>query len=166
MALRDYLDYRRAALEAEIKVLQAELAEIRAAEAAISGLDGGAPVVAVRRQRQNQTVREGSIKAWILKVLDQYELDGGLVTDDVIRAVEVMGGPEVPRNSMTPQLSRLKKGGLIMQQGRKWRLMIPLTGLPPASALTARQLDVFGDQDDSAPQLSEAEEKARRELFT
>jgi len=128
MTLRAYLLSRSAAIEAEIKVLEVELAEIRVAQAAISGEADAIPSTPIRRRRRPTTVRDGSIKAWILRVLAEFEPDGGLVTDDVIHAVEAMGGPEVLRNSMTPQLSRLKANGVITQQGRRWKLA------PPAAA--------------------------------
>ena len=39
------------------------------------------------------------------------ENQDGLETDEVISAVKAAGGLEVPRSSMTPQLSRLKAAG-------------------------------------------------------
>ncbi len=119
MALLDYLLERRAEIEAQMKALKAELGEIRIAEAALTG----APVsrsVMTSVSGASATVREGSIKDWVLKAL--MTAPDGLETEGVIDAVRDAGGPDVPRNSMTPQLSRLKAAGLITQEGRSWRL--------------------------------------------
>jgi hypothetical protein len=119
MALLDYLSGRRAEIEAQIKTLKGELAEIRIAEAALLG---GAPgKTVVTSVRGPSVVREGSIKDWVLKALQDHP--SGLETEDVIISIVRIGGPSVPRNSMTPQLSRLKGAGLIEQAGRYWRLL-------------------------------------------
>ena len=118
MALLDYLAARRAEIETQIKALRAELSEIKIAEAAL----GGAPMskTVVSTPSGPNVVRQGSIKDWILKAL---ALDHeGLETDDVIRAVLLMGGRDVPRSSMTPQLSRLKSAGLLNYTNGKWAL--------------------------------------------
>jgi len=118
MALSDYLASRRAEIEAQIKALRAELTEIRIAEDALAG---ATPTrAAVASATGPATVRTGSIKDWVLKAL-MHEPEG-LETDAVIFKVREIGGPEVSRNSMTPQLSRLKAARLIGQEGRLWRL--------------------------------------------
>jgi len=119
MALLDYLMGRRAEIEAQIKTLKGELAEIRIAEAALTG---GEPTrSAVVGSQGSGIIREGSIKDWVLKALAMLETP--VTTDDIIGAVSIIGGPDVPRNSMTPQLSRLKSMGLIDLEGRHWRLL-------------------------------------------
>jgi hypothetical protein len=119
MALKDYLDTRRTEIEADIKRLRAELADIKKAEAAVYGGPGDQPPA--RRTRRGTGVRVGSIKDWILRALRREPL--GLETEDVIAAVQAIGGPVVPRNSMTPQLSRLKAAGLVTLDGRLWRIV-------------------------------------------
>lgn len=119
MALLDYLSERRAAIEAQLKALRGELAEIRIAEEALMG---GVPTrTPVTTAKGSGLVRPGSIKDWVLKAL-AIEPDG-LDTDAVIYKVIEIGGPTVPRNSMTPQLSRLKADGLLVQEGRLWKLL-------------------------------------------
>lgn len=118
MALLDYLSARRAEIEAQMKALKGELAEIRVAEAALNGAPTGR--TAVSGPQGGGVVREGSIKDWVLKALSTYQ--GGMTTDGVRAAVAGLGGPDVPRNSMTPQLSRLKAAALIELDGRLWRL--------------------------------------------
>lgn len=118
MALLDYLSSRRAEIEAQIKALRAELAEIRIAEAALSGEASSKTVVAT--PKGSAVVREGSIKDWVLKALTQAPL--GLQTDAVIMGIREVGGPDVARSSITPQLSRLKGDGLITYNEGKWWL--------------------------------------------
>ncbi|MFL5297394.1 MAG: hypothetical protein ACJ798_13515 [Phenylobacterium sp.] len=119
MALLDYLAERRLEIEAQIKTLKGELAEIRIAEAALTGVPTGRSVVS-SHSGVSSVVREGSIKDWVLRALAQAPF--GLETERVIEAVHRAGGPEVPRSSMTPQLSRLKAAGLITQYGRVWAI--------------------------------------------
>lgn len=119
MALIDYLDERREAIEAQIKALKAELAEIRIAEAALRGEPEAKRAIVVA---PGTIIRTGTIKDWVLKALNAFE--AGLETDAVIEAIRKMGGPIVERSSMTPQLSRLKAAGLIEYNGRNWRLPI------------------------------------------
>jgi hypothetical protein len=77
----------------------------------------------MRGDGSSTLVRARSIKDWILKALGTDDYYSGLVTDDVITAIGVIGGPEVSRSSITPQLSRLKADKLIEQEGRHWRLV-------------------------------------------
>jgi hypothetical protein len=139
MALLDYLTTRRGEIEAQMKALKAELAEIRIAEEALVG--GQTTRTVMSGTRGSSTVRAGSIKDWIMKALMQASK--GLETDEVIEAVTAIGGPTVLRNSMTPQLSRLKGAGLIEQEGRLWRLV---------SHNAAQNDEALGVQPPSAPE--------------
>lgn len=116
----DYLAQRRADIEAQMKALRAELAEIKIAEAALAGVgtESAAPPVVVG----GSILRAGSIKDWIMKAMSAFP--NGLETDAVIEAIRKMGGPLVIRSSVTPQLSRLKAAGLIEYNGRHWRLPV------------------------------------------
>lgn len=125
MALKDYLAVRRSDIETQIKALKAELAEIRVAEAA---LDAAPDVTATTPRPAQGAVRSGTIKEWVLKALAGSL--NGYETDQVMSAVKMIGGPDVPRNSMTPQLSRLKSEGLIVQEGRYWKAARPLVPAP------------------------------------
>lgn len=117
MALLDYLAARRSEIEAQLKTLRAELAEIRIAE---NALTGASPATITLSGGVGKSVRAGSIKDWVLKAL--AHASDGLDTDAIRIKVNEIGGPDVSRNSMTPQLSRLKAGGLIDLEGRLWRL--------------------------------------------
>jgi len=129
MALRDFLSARRSEIETQLKALKAELEEIRVAEAAINGVSALAPSAAatgVRRlgRPKGTEIRPGSIKDWIKKAL--FDENDGLETEEIISKINRMGGPPVPRNSMAPQLSRLKSDdGLITLEGKRWKLLPP-----------------------------------------
>lgn len=118
MPLTSYLATRRAEIEAQMAALKAELSEIEIAEAA---LGDARPAV----------VREGSIKDWALRALALC--DEGADTGGVQAAIQNIGGPDVPRSSLTPQLSRLKAAGLLTQDGRNWRRVS--TGVTPEAGV-------------------------------
>jgi hypothetical protein len=137
MDLAGFIQTRRAEIADEIRVLQKELARLDAAERAAARVDVGwqtassEETVAVQaRPKRGPSVRVGTIKDWIVKALASQP--GGLQTEEVIIAIELIGGPTVPRNSMTPQLSRLKKNGVITYSGKHWMVVQPQAGLPPA----------------------------------
>ena len=121
--LREYVSQRKAEIEADIKRLRLELAELKAAEDAAVRIGGDVTVLggAARRARGAE-VRAGSIKDWVLKALRSAP-DGALETEGVINAVVLLGGPVITRSSMTPQLSRLKSMGLIALVGRRWTIL-------------------------------------------
>jgi hypothetical protein len=138
MPVTELLAQRRAEIEAEIKKLRAELGQIRAAEEAIASMSGEmAPAPRSRRASGSANVRAGSIKDWIIKALTDHP--AGLETEGVIDAVEKLGGPQVPRNSMTPQLSRLKASGYVALDGRLWRRVWGLPGLQASLLESADQ---------------------------
>lgn len=123
MALRDLLSARRSEIEDQLKALRLELEEIGIAEAALNGVPASPRSRPVGRPR-NTEPRPGSIKDWVLKALqDEPE---GLETEEIIAKISAMNGPEVLRNSMTPQLSRLKASdNLITLEGKRWKLLPP-----------------------------------------
>lgn len=125
MALIDYLAGRRSEIEAQIKALKGELSDIRIAEAALLG-ESKTPGAGASG---SSAVKEGSIKDWVLKVLDRsWE---GYETDEILKAISTIGGPDIPRTSITPQLSRLKQAGLIVLDDRKWMRPRPEPEVPP-----------------------------------
>lgn len=124
MSLRDLLDSRRSEIEAQLKALRAELEDIRIAVAAISGAPPGPVARGPGRPSRNE-IKPGSIKDWVLKAL-QDEPDG-LETEEIIVKIGLLGGPKIVRNSMTPQLSRLKADdNKITLEGKRWKLLPPL----------------------------------------
>jgi hypothetical protein len=92
--------------------LQEELAKLDAAEKAAVGVTKPQPASA-------RKIRPGSIMDWALRALEANP--GGLETMEIIATVGAIGGPaEIGKNSLTPQLSRLKKSGMIIQVHRHW----------------------------------------------
>jgi hypothetical protein len=146
MTIRDILAARRAELEAQVKDLMIELAQIDAAEKAIEGVSSGfgpqadfiAPLQpTANADRSASKPRDGTIKDWICKALAANA--HGLETEAVIEAVKQLGGPEVIRSSMSPQLSRLKSDGVIKQVGRLW-ILEPQAYIKPEVEITSEDL--------------------------
>jgi hypothetical protein len=68
----------------------------------------------------------------------------GITTDASIDAVRAIGGPDVPRNSMTPQLSRLKAQGFLALEGGRWKLAEFKTGAAFNPTNTSDAEDLIG----------------------
>jgi hypothetical protein len=153
MDLDDFIAKRRADITRQISALQMELAKLDAAEQAAArirvgwGIEQAPSTSQMRQPAKGRPIRAGSIKDWILKALNVRP--GGLETEEVITQVGLLGGPDVPRNSMTPQLSRLKQAGWIVQVGRLWML--------PGNAPADPQPDLDMDLHPPAPAAKEEE---------
>ncbi len=101
--LRDFIATRESEVRAQIKTLNDELRELRAAKSAI---DGGALPVASRGQPTRMTHRD-----MIVAVLDDHP-EGG-TSDRVIEWISEKYETEIPQASMSSQLSRAKSDGLL-----------------------------------------------------
>lgn len=161
MALLDYLTQRREEIEAQIKGLRSELAEIRIAETALRG----EPEAKRATVTNGAVIKAGTIKDWILKALMAYPAEG-LETDGVIEAIRKMGGPLVERSSITPQLSRLKAARVLGHDGRHWRL--PTDEEKAATKLYEELVGPLSQNDEASDgyQPSDASENVPRGPFT
>lgn len=101
-----------------MKALRAELREIEAATAAVQdspGSDGARPA-ATSIQRSGPTLKEMAIAILM-------EHPDGLEANDVRDQIAEKFGTQVKRESMSPQLSRLAREGVIRRGGHnKWLL--------------------------------------------
>lgn len=110
--LREFLADRRAAIQAEMKALRAELREIEAASAALP--DGRGEVLSpVRASRGGPTLKELAVE-----ILQRHS--EGLDANDIREEMRLKHGVSVKRSSLSPQLSRLAKDGVIQREGHKW----------------------------------------------
>ncbi len=102
--LRDFIAQREAEVRAQIAKMQSELRELQSAKRAIDGAAGGkdAPPPSGGRATTKDKIRD---------VLAEHT-DGG-TADDITKWVKSSFGTEVPRTSMSPQLSRLKSEGVV-----------------------------------------------------
>lgn len=139
--LRDFLSNRRSEIHAQIRALRAELREIDAASAAVQespGSDGSRTVASGRRSSP-------TLKEMAIAVLADHP--DGLEANDVRDRIAERFGSQVKRESMSPQLSRLARDGVIRRGGHnKWLL----------KALSLATVDQ--NDGDMAPDNSEGED--------
>jgi len=113
--LREYLAQRRADVQASIKALRKELAEIDAAEGALSNVDD-AP-----KRRQRSAAGKPTLKELALEALGANV--EGMEATAILAWIAEKHGMEIARESMSPQLSRLAQDGEIIRlEGGKWQL--------------------------------------------
>lgn len=117
LPLRDYLTQRRSEVQAKIKALRTELAELDAAEKAL-----GDPDQSTKHKRVRGTGGTGK------KTLKEMALDAlkakpeGADAQTILSWIKDVHGLEVARESMSPQLSRLGQEGIITRDGLTWHL--------------------------------------------
>lgn len=95
----------------QIDVLRAELRDLERAEAALSEQ----PVV-----KEQTAARPSTFKGMALFVLRRHTA-AGLDTSQIRSAMERTFDVKVERSSLSPQLSRLKHDGILIQVGKTWR---------------------------------------------
>lgn len=126
--LREFLDQREQEIAAEVRRLRRELVEVRAARHAISeeGSHRTAPSRHVPAERL-------TLKDRIRSVLAKEAT--GVTSDFIIDAIEQDFGLRVPRSSLSPQLSRLKKENVVARDAatNTWRL-VEQENAPPQDA--------------------------------
>jgi len=121
--LSEYLDAR----EAEIKRIRSDLLkeqkQIKAARAAIQGGDtpsvGSDSANNLANKEENQSL---TIKEMVLHVLRGTLYGGPATASEIINAVNSEFDKEFPRTSVSPQLSRLRKSGELVDFDGKWAL--------------------------------------------
>lgn len=117
LPLRDYLAQRRSEVQASIKALRTELAELDAAEKAL-GDPGQSPKV--KRERGTGGTGKKTLKEMALDALRANP--EGADAQAILSWIKDTHGLEVARESMSPQLSRLGHEGVITRDGLTWRL--------------------------------------------
>lgn len=125
--LRDFIAKRRSEIRSAIADLQRELLELDAAEAAANAAAHGVASAPVPRPHifygggeALAPSKQPTIKDMVRDVLTGFPQ--GLDANDIINVVRDRFGVDVPRSSMSPQLSRLKSEGVIELDGKLWRL--------------------------------------------
>lgn len=121
LPLREYLASRRAEVQAQLKALRAELVELDAAERALSG--GGDEQIKSGALRTRGTAGSGkkTLKELALEALQARP--EGAETVQIIADIKERHGIDVPRESMSPQMSRLRHEGIVVREGSSWRLV-------------------------------------------
>lgn len=115
--LREFIANRRSEIKSEMDKLKAEIRELDLAEQALEPkrhttiiFGGGAG-----KSWKRPTII-GMVKDVLLKFPD------GADAQAIINAVKEKFGVDVPRSSMSPQLSRLKADGVLEMENNIWRL--------------------------------------------
>jgi hypothetical protein len=136
--LRDFLANRRSDIQTQLKALRAELREIEAASAALQD-----PLREGIRSDATSTRRSGpTLKEMAIAILTDHP--DGLEANDVRDRIAERFDVQVKRESMSPQLSRLAKEGVIRRGGHnKW--------------LLKTQISASSDQSDEAGHLETSE---------
>lgn len=120
----DFLTQREGEIEGEIKALNDELRGIYAAKQAmgifVRPVDKvSAPNVNPIADSGQRMSNMGMVKAVLADFPDGKE------SNDLLSIVKERFGVEIPRSSLSPQLSKLKKKGEVKWRGGKWKLNKP-----------------------------------------
>lgn len=141
MSLRDYLITREADLLRErasylekVAGIEVDLAETRRALAAL-----GAPEMpGLLRLATGLATPDGRpYGEWTLKQLAVRALQDhfpfGATANQLLAVFEGHYGRAIPRESLSPQLSRLKEDNIIKLDGKLWKLVGPERETPPSA---------------------------------
>jgi DNA-binding transcriptional ArsR family regulator len=135
ITIREFLSNRRTEIKQHIADMRAELQDIDTLESTLSGprakkAPSDKPARARGRRRSTETLRDMALA--VLKNRPE-----GVNASQLVAAIKDKFGVDVERASLSPQLSRLNKDGLIRRDGYTW--------FPVESARD----DVVADQDDN-----------------
>lgn len=111
----DFVVRRKAEIQEQIKALRAELNQLGEAEKLLS-----LPMSAVRQRVRVTKAGAPTLKEMALEVL-RHEPNGA-DANSILQGVKERFGVDVPRSSMSPQLSRLGQEGRVLLDGLVWRL--------------------------------------------
>lgn len=115
--LRHFLAAREAEIREQIKLLRAELTELKRAKAAIENPEGLPDETAEGEVRDSTRV---TIKDMVRTVFGRPEAAKGLVAGEVLEAIERSFNVKMERTSLSPQLSRLRESGDVVLQDGRW----------------------------------------------
>jgi len=116
--IREYLAQRRTDIQAQIKLLRAELSEVDVAEKALAAVSGETPV-----RRDRGTAGSGArktLKEMATEILQDHP--DGLEANSILAEIERRYFVTVQRESLSPQLSRLGQEGVLNREGWLWKL--------------------------------------------
>jgi hypothetical protein len=147
--LRDFLANRETEIRQQIKLLRAELSELKQARAAIEqpGNQSDDSVDQVSDSRQH------TIKDMVRHVFAKPEAAQGLAAGEVLEAIDREFCKKIERTSLSPQLSRLRESGdVVLQDGRWFPSQPRLTNADTALAapsVNARRMSFHGGDGES-----------------
>lgn len=109
-SLRTFIADRRSQILREMATLRVELEDLDRAEAALGDKPAATPTSAVPK----------TLKGMAIDVLRSHSRVG-LAAGQILDAIERKFDLKVERSSLSPQLSRLKREGILAQEGKNWR---------------------------------------------
>lgn len=113
--LREFIASRKSEIHKKLSELRHELSELDAAEEAIAS-----DTPSQREPSISTSHSRTTIKDMIVEVLQR--VPNGLESNEIIDKIRGQFDAEVPRTSMSPQLSRLKAEGVLAVDGKRWLL--------------------------------------------
>lgn len=144
---RQLLDMKRAALAAAEKQATKIDARVSDIDAALEGIYAKrtrdrqpTPATAPMSPQQKRTIKQMAIEILGL-------MPGGATSQELLKLIRDRYGPVVERESMSPQLSRLKGDGIIELRGKTWFLSAGCSDLPgnPETPAILKSLDLLND---------------------
>lgn len=115
--IRDILSARKAEIKALQAQLKQELQDILAAEAAMSPIADKEPVIKLRKGRGSQF----TLKDMVINVLKDHKTGADALK--ILELIKLKYGIDVKRESLSPQLSRLKNDDKLLElRGSDWFL--------------------------------------------
>lgn len=114
--LKDFLAERKAEIKIQIAALRRELQQINAAQGIVDDddVDDGGGAVRERTRSGQQTIKD---MAMIVTDGKKEGADAG----EIIRMIKERFDKDIPRESLSPQLSRLKAEGKMDLIGKIWK---------------------------------------------
>lgn len=120
-----YIATRKREIAEQIQSLQAELSVLAAMESAlrsVSPVPAADPfiITGLPQPPPKRRMVEGGIKARVMSVLVGMEPGKGMSAQDILVALKVFCDLEIPRTSLSPQLSRLRADGMVSLDNGIW----------------------------------------------
>lgn len=126
--IRDILSARKAEIKALQAQLKQELQDILAAESAMSPIADKEPVIKLRKGRGSQF----TLKDMVINVLKDHKTGADALK--ILELIKSKYGIDVKRESLSPQLSRLKNDDKLLElRGSDW-FLIPQKNEAPRGA--------------------------------
>lgn len=121
---RRELDEQERELREKLAAISAERQQLLAAESIFLGRHTPATQAVRAMRKKKKGIRAGTIMDEVIGILKKYE--NGLSSRDILKAINDQRDEEfLARESLSPQLSRLKQAGYITLDGSVWKLAPP-----------------------------------------
>ncbi|MES1180005.1 MAG: hypothetical protein ABUL43_02295 [Hyphomicrobium sp.] len=143
MSLRNYLSQRlhdllneRAGFLAKVSEIDVDLAEVRRALAALDApnMPGLLRIAAGISDAEGEPYSEWTLKQLAVRALQDH-FPYGATANQLLAVFRIAYGREIARESLSPQLSRLKDDNIIKLDGKLWKLTDLERETPPTQKI-------------------------------